>query len=152
MLIQSNQACFVSNLFLCMKYEQEKEGAKCLHCGLHSSWLSYVLQIISYILGTLKFLFLCMKYEQEKDITDNYGLGTFSSSSIGGPMIRPIPGCEHPLLCLLGLCIASQKTAISVSFQQNLAGMCNGVSVWRLIMGWISGSSITWILSIINTL
>ena len=30
-------------------------------------------------------------------------------------------------------------TAISGSFQQNLASVCNGVSVWRLIMGWISG-------------
>ena len=29
-------------------------------------------------------------------------LATFSSSSIGGPVIHPIAGCEHPLLCLLG--------------------------------------------------
>jgi hypothetical protein len=29
-------------------------------------------------------------------------LGTFSSSSIGGPVIHPIADCEHPLLCLLG--------------------------------------------------
>jgi hypothetical protein len=27
-------------------------------------------------------------------------LGTFSSSSIGGPVIHPIADCEHPLLCL----------------------------------------------------
>ena len=33
--------------------------------------------------------------------------------------------------------ILSQETAISGSFQQNLASVCNGVSVWRLIMGWI---------------
>jgi hypothetical protein len=26
-------------------------------------------------------------------------LGTFSSSSIGGPVIHPIADCEHPLLC-----------------------------------------------------
>jgi hypothetical protein len=40
-------------------------------------------------------------------------LGTFSSSSIGGPVIHPIADCEHPLLCLLGPAIVSQKTAIS---------------------------------------
>jgi hypothetical protein len=54
-------------------------------------------------------------------------------------MIHPIADCEHPLLCLLGPSIASQKTAISGSFQQNLASVYNGVSVWRLIMGWIPG-------------
>jgi hypothetical protein len=61
-------------------------------------------------------------------------LVTFSSSSIGGPVIHPIADYEHPLLCLLGPSIASQETAISGSFQQNLASVCNGVSVWRLIM------------------
>jgi hypothetical protein len=52
-------------------------------------------------------------------------------------VIHPIADCEHPLMCLLGPGIVSQETAISGSFQQNLAGACNGVSVWRLIMGWI---------------
>ena len=66
-------------------------------------------------------------------------MGTFSSSSIGGPVIHPIADCEHPLLCLLGPGIVSQETAISGSFQQNLASVCNGVSVWKLIMGWIPG-------------
>ena len=64
-------------------------------------------------------------------------LATFSSSSIGSPVIHPIADCEHPLLCLLGPGIVSQETAISGSFQQNLANVCNGVSVWRLTMGWI---------------
>jgi hypothetical protein len=50
-----------------------------------------------------------------------------------------IADCDHPLLCLLGLGIVSQETAISGSFQQNLASVCNGVSVWRLIMGLIPG-------------
>jgi hypothetical protein len=50
-----------------------------------------------------------------------------------------VDDCEHPLLCLLGPGIASQETAISGSFQQNLASVCNGVSIWRLIMGWIPG-------------
>jgi hypothetical protein len=40
---------------------------------------------------------------------------------------------------LLGPGIVSQETAISGSFQQNLVSVCNGVSVWRLIMGWIPG-------------
>jgi hypothetical protein len=53
-------------------------------------------------------------------------------------VFHPIDDCEHPLLCLPGTGIASQETAeISGSFQQNLAGVCNGVSIWRLIMGWI---------------
>ena len=52
-------------------------------------------------------------------------------------MNHPIADCEHPLLCLLGLGIVSQKTDISGSFQHNLTSVCNGVSVWKLIMGWI---------------
>jgi hypothetical protein len=54
-------------------------------------------------------------------------------------VIHPIADCEHPLLCFLGPGIVSQETAISGSFQQNLASVCNGVSVWTLIMGWIPG-------------
>ena len=42
-------------------------------------------------------------------------------------MIHPLADCENPLLCLLGPGIASQETAISGSFQQNLASACNGV-------------------------
>jgi hypothetical protein len=54
-------------------------------------------------------------------------------------VIRPIADCEHPLMCLLGPGIVSLGTAISGSYQHNLASVCNGVSVWRLIMGWIPG-------------
>ena len=61
---------------------------------------------------------------------------TFSSSSIGGPVIHPLADCEHPLMCLLGPGLVSQETAISGSFQQNLASVCNGVIVLRLIMGY----------------
>ena len=43
-------------------------------------------------------------------------LGTFSSSSIGGPVIHPIADCEHPLLCFLGPGIVLQETAISGGF------------------------------------
>jgi hypothetical protein len=35
-------------------------------------------------------------------------LVTFSSSSIGGPVIHIIADCEHPLLCLLDPSIASE--------------------------------------------
>jgi hypothetical protein len=66
-------------------------------------------------------------------------LGTFSSSSIGGCVTHPIADCEHLPLCLLGPGIVSQETAISGSLQQNLASVCNVVSVWKLIMGWIPG-------------
>jgi hypothetical protein len=50
-------------------------------------------------------------------------LDTFSSSSIRGPVFHPIDDCEHPLLYLPGTGIGSHETAISVSFQQNLAGI-----------------------------
>ena len=66
-------------------------------------------------------------------------LDTFYSSSIGGPVIHPIDDCEHPLMCLLGPGLVSQETVISGSFQQTLASVCNGVILWRLIMGWIPG-------------
>jgi hypothetical protein len=52
-------------------------------------------------------------------------------------VIHTIADCEHPLLCLLGPSIVSQETAISGYFPQNLSSICNGVSVWKLIMGWI---------------
>jgi hypothetical protein len=48
---------------------------------------------------------------------------------------HPIADCDHPLLCLLGPGIVSQERAITGSFQQNLASVCNGVSIWKLIMG-----------------
>jgi hypothetical protein len=51
-------------------------------------------------------------------------------------VFHPIADCEHTLLCLPGTGIASQETAISGSFQQNLAGIYNGVC---LHMGWITG-------------
>jgi hypothetical protein len=63
--------------------------------------------------------------------------GTFSSSFIRGPVFNPIHNCEHPLLYLPEIGIASQERAISGSCQQNLAGLCNSVCVWWLYMGWI---------------
>ena len=49
-------------------------------------------------------------------------------------MVHSIADCEHLLLYLLGPGTVSEETAISGSFQQNLASVCNGVSVWKLIM------------------
>ena len=43
-------------------------------------------------------------------------LGTFSSSSIQGPVFHPIAECEHPLLCLPGPGIASQGTFLKMGF------------------------------------
>jgi hypothetical protein len=54
-------------------------------------------------------------------------------------VFHPIDDCEHPFLYLPGTGIASQETAISGFFQQNLAGICNSVCVWWLIMGWTPG-------------
>ena len=86
--------------------------------------------------GVLVSSYCCSTYR----VADPFSsLGNFSSSSIGGPVIHPIADCEHPLLCLLGPGIVSQETAVSGSFQQNLASVCNGDSVWKLIMGWIPG-------------
>jgi hypothetical protein len=84
--------------------------------------------------GVLVSSYCCSTYR----IADPFSsLDTFSSSSIRGPVIHPIADCEHPLLCLLGPSIVSQETALSGSFQQNFASLCNSVSVWKLIMGWI---------------
>jgi hypothetical protein len=66
-------------------------------------------------------------------------LGTFSSSSIGSPVFHSIDNYEHPLLYLLSTGKASQETAISGSFQQNLAGISNSVCVLWLIMRWTPG-------------
>jgi hypothetical protein len=41
-------------------------------------------------------------------------------------VIHSIADSEHPLLCLLGPGIVSQETAISGSFQQNLASVREG--------------------------
>jgi hypothetical protein len=86
------------------------------------------------ISGVLVSSYCCSTYR----VADPFSsLGTFSRSSIGGRVTHPIADCEHLLLCLLGPGIVSQERAISASFQQNLASVCNGVSIWKLIMGWI---------------
>ena len=92
------------------------------------------MQLETRALGVLVKSYCCSTYR----VADPFSsLGAFSSSSIGSPVFHPIADCEHPLLCLPSTGIASQETAISGSFQQNLVGVCKGVCVWRLIMGWI---------------
>jgi hypothetical protein len=59
-------------------------------------------------------------------------------------VFHPLDDCELLLLYLPGTGIASQETAISGSFQRNLAGICNSVWVWWLIMGWIPRRGSLW--------
>ena len=59
-------------------------------------------------------------------------LGLFSSSSTGDPVLCPVVGWEHRLLCLSGIDRASLETAISGSCQQALVGIHKSVWVWWL--------------------
>jgi hypothetical protein len=99
------------------------------------------MQLKAQALGILVSSYCCSTYR----VADPFSfLGTFSSYSFGGPVFHPIDDCEHPLLYLPGTGIASQETAISGSCQQTLAGICNSVWVWWLIMGWIPGWGNLW--------
>ena len=83
-------------------------------------------------LGLLVSSYCCSTYR----VADPFSsLGAFSSFSIGGPVFHLIDDCKHPLLYLPGTGIISYKTAIPGSLHQNLAGICNSVWVWWLIMG-----------------
>jgi hypothetical protein len=64
--------------------------------------------------GVLVSSYCCSTYRVAVPFSS---LGTFSSSSIGSPVIHPIADCDHPLLCLLGPGIVSQETATSGSFR-----------------------------------
>ena len=94
------------------------------------------MQLETRALGVLISSYCCSTYRLADPFSS---LGTFSSSSIGGPLFHPIDDSEHPLLYLPGTGIASQETAISGSYQQNLFGICNNVWVWWLFMGRIPG-------------
>jgi hypothetical protein len=101
----------------------------------NNGWLGHLLlhmQLETWALGALVSSYCCSSYR----VADPFSsLGTFSSSSTGDPMFHPIDDCEHPLLYLPGTGIASQETAISGSYQQNLADIWNCVWVWWLFMG-----------------
>jgi hypothetical protein len=91
------------------------------------------MQLETQAMGVLVSSYCCSTYRVAVPFSS---LGIFSSSSMGGPVFHPIDDCEHPLLCLPGTGLASQETAKSGSFQQNLAVVRNSVCVWWLIMGW----------------
>ena len=94
------------------------------------------MQLETRVLGMLISSYCCSTYR----VADPFNsLSAFSSFSIGGPVFHLIDDCEHPLLYLPGTGKASQERAVSGSLQQNLAGICNSVWVWWLIMGWIPG-------------
>jgi hypothetical protein len=66
------------------------------------------MQLETEALGVLVISYCCFSYR----VADPFSsLGTFSSSSIGGPVFHQIADCEHPLLYLPGTGIASQETA-----------------------------------------
>jgi hypothetical protein len=76
--------------------------------------------------GVLVSSYCCSSYR----VADPFSsLSTFSSSFIRGPVFHPIDDCEHPLLYLPDIGIASQERAMSGSCQQNLSGICNRVWV-----------------------
>jgi hypothetical protein len=75
------------------------------------------MQLETQALGVLVSSYCCSTYR----VADPFSsLGTFSSSSIGGPVIHLIDDCEHPLLNLPGTGIASLGTAISDPFSKIL--------------------------------
>jgi hypothetical protein len=91
------------------------------------------MQLETQLWGVLVSSYCCSTYS----VADPFSsLCTFSSFFIKGPVFPPIVDCEHPLLYLPGTGIASQERAISGSCQQKLCGICNGVWVWWLYMGW----------------
>jgi hypothetical protein len=58
--------------------------------------------------GVLVSSYCCSSYRVANPVSS---LGTFSSSSIGGPVFHPtVDDCEHPLLYLPGTGIALQET------------------------------------------
>jgi hypothetical protein len=90
------------------------------------------MQLETKALGVLVSSYGCSTYRIADPFSSS---GTFSSSSIGGPVFHTIDDCEHPLLYLPGTGIASLEAAISGSLQQNLAG--NSRWVGEQGRGWV---------------
>ena len=99
------------------------------------------MQLETLALGVLVSSYSCSTYRVEDTFSS---LGTFFSSPLEGPVFHPIDDFEHPLLYFPGTVIASHETAISGTFQQNLAGICNSVCMWWLIMGRNPGWGSLW--------
>jgi hypothetical protein len=116
-------------------------GRTCMWASLGSScckmsYMSLEEHPETQALGVLISSYCCSTYR----VADPFSsLGTFSSSSIGGPWVPSNRWLWASTSVFARHCIASQETAISGSFQQNLAGICNSVCFWWLIMGWIPG-------------
>jgi hypothetical protein len=90
--------------------------------------------------GVLVSSYFCSSHR----VTDSFSsLDTFSCSSIGGRVLHPKDDSEHPLLYFPGNGIASQESSILGSCQQNLAGICNCVCVWWLIIVWIPDGAVS---------
>jgi hypothetical protein len=132
--LQPTHSCFLALIFpcieaynLCSTKGLSFNGDRLAHLLLH-------MQLETRAQGVLVSLYCCSSYR----VTDPFSsLAAFSRSSIGGPVFHQIDDCEHPLLYLPGTGIASQKSAIPGSLQQNLAGICKSVCIWWLIMVWI---------------
>ena len=113
----------------------QDQGASLSNDGQLGSLLLHM-QLETQALGVLVSSYCCSTYR----VTEPFStLGTFSSSSIGGPVFHPIGDCEQPLLYPPGTRIASLEIAISGSFQGNLPPICNSDCIWWPIMGWIPG-------------
>ena len=103
--------------------------------------------------GVLVSSYCCYSYRVVDPFSSLY---TFSSSSIMGPVFRPIDDCVHPILYMPGTGTASQERVLSGSCQQNLYGICSSVWVswlYMLYMGWIPGRGSLWmVLSSVSAL
>jgi hypothetical protein len=67
------------------------------------------MQLETQLWGVLFSSYCCSTYR----VSDPFSsLGTFSSSFIRGPVFHPIDDCEHPLLYLPGIGVASQEKEI----------------------------------------
>jgi hypothetical protein len=99
------------------------------------------MQLQTQALGLLVSSYCCSTYR----VADPFSSLVLSLVFPLGVCVPSYRCCEHPLLYLPGTGIASYETAIPGSFQQNLAGICNSVWVWWLIMGWISRWGSLWI-------
>jgi hypothetical protein len=98
------------------------------------------MQLETRALGVLGSSYCCSSYR----VADPFSsLGTFSGSSIGGPVFHPIDDCKHPPLYFPGTGIASQETAISGSCQQKILLAYAIVPGW-LFMEWILGWGSLW--------
>ena len=114
---QPTHSCFLALAFPCTgAYNLCKTKGLTSHwCPTRPSSATYATRDTA--LGVLVSSYCCSTYR----VADPFSsLGTFSSSSIGGPVFHLIHDCEHPLLYLPGTGIVSQETAISGFFQQDL--------------------------------